>query len=59
MIPEIHIEDFNYSLPDERIAKYESENQEYYKVIFHAVPLNAFSNNIIKSKSYVFAQRRF
>ena len=27
-----------------RIVKYESENPEYYKVIFHAVPLNAFSN---------------
>lgn len=32
---------------DERIAKFESENQEYYKVIFHAVPLNIFSNNNI------------
>lgn len=30
---------------DERIAKFESENQEKYKAIFHAVPLNAFSNN--------------
>lgn len=30
-----------------RIVKYESENPEYYKVIFHAVPLNAFSNNSI------------
>lgn len=30
---------------DERIAKFESENQEKYKIIFHAVPLNAFSNN--------------
>ena len=32
---------------DERIAKFESEKQEYYKVIFHAVPLNAFPNNTI------------
>lgn len=32
---------------DVRIAKLESENHDHYKVIFHAVPLNAFSNNII------------
>lgn len=32
---------------DERIVKFETENQEYYKVIFHAVPLNAFSTNSI------------
>ena len=32
---------------DERVDKFESENQEKYKVIFHAVPLNAFSNNYI------------
>lgn len=32
---------------NERIFKYESENSEFYKVIFHAFPLNAFSNNNI------------
>ena len=32
---------------DERLVKIESEKQETYKVIYHAVPLNAFSNNPI------------
>ena len=32
---------------DNRIAKLESENRNHYKVIFHAVPLNAYSNNNI------------
>ena len=32
---------------DNRISKLESKNQENYKVIFHAVPLNAYSNNNI------------
>ena len=32
---------------DERLSKFESENQDLYKAIFHAVPLNAFSLNSI------------
>lgn len=33
MIPEIHIEDFTYSLPDERIAKYPLENRDSSKLL--------------------------
>lgn len=32
---------------DERVREFESQNPELYKVIFHAVPLNVFSNNIM------------
>lgn len=40
------IENIN-NFRDERIVNFESENQEKFKVIFHAIPLNAFSNNQI------------
>ena len=33
MIPEIRIEDFNYSLPDERIAKYPLEHRDSSKLL--------------------------
>ncbi len=35
MIPEIHIEDFNYSLPDERIAKYPLPERDSSKLLIY------------------------
>lgn len=35
MIPEIRIEDFNYTLPDERIAKYPLENRDDSKLLIY------------------------
>ena len=35
MIPEIHIEDFNYSLPDERIAKYPLSERDASKLLHY------------------------
>lgn len=36
MIPEIHIEDYNYSLPDEKIAKYPLSNRDASKLLLYA-----------------------
>jgi S-adenosylmethionine:tRNA ribosyltransferase-isomerase len=33
MIPEIHIEEYNYPLPDERIAKYPLEKRDSSKLL--------------------------
>lgn len=33
MIPEIHIEDYNYPLPDERIAKYPLSSRDSSKLL--------------------------
>jgi len=33
MIPEIHIEDYNYSLPDEKIAKYPLSERDMSKLL--------------------------
>ena len=33
MIPEIHIEDYNYNLPDERIAKYPLDERDASKLL--------------------------
>ena len=33
MIPEIHIEDYNYPLPDERIAKYPLSQRDSSKLL--------------------------
>ena len=35
MIPEIHIEDFNYPLPDERIAKYPLADRDASKLLVY------------------------
>lgn len=35
MIPEIHIEDYNYPLPDERIAKYPLEQRDASKLLIY------------------------
>ncbi|MBE6240374.1 MAG: S-adenosylmethionine:tRNA ribosyltransferase-isomerase [Bacteroidales bacterium] len=35
MIPEIHIEDYNYDLPDERIAKYPLPERDASKLLFY------------------------
>jgi S-adenosylmethionine:tRNA ribosyltransferase-isomerase len=35
MIPEIHIEDYNYPLPDERIAKYPLSERDASKLLFY------------------------
>lgn len=35
MIPEIHIEDFNYPLPDERIAKYPLQERDSSKLLHY------------------------
>lgn len=35
MIPEIHIEDYNYPLPDERIAKYPLEKRDATKLLHY------------------------
>lgn len=35
MIPEIHIEDYNYSLPDERIAKYPLAERDSSKLLLY------------------------
>ena len=35
MIPEIHIEDFNYSLPYERIAKYPLSERDASKLLYY------------------------
>lgn len=35
MIPEIHIEDYNYSLPDERIAKYPLSSRDSSKLLVY------------------------
>lgn len=35
MIPEIHIEDYNYPLPDERIAKYPLEKRDSTKLLHY------------------------
>lgn len=35
MIPEIHIEDYNYGLPDERIAKYPLEERDSSKLLVY------------------------
>ncbi len=41
MIPEIRIEDYNYNLPDERIAKYPLKERDLSKLLFYkdAVPV--------------------
>ena len=36
MIPEIHIEDYNYPLPDERIAKYPLSDRDASKLLHYA-----------------------
>ena len=35
MIPEIHIEDYNYLLPDERIAKYPLPERDLSKLLHY------------------------
>lgn len=35
MIPELHIEDYNYNLPDERIAKYPLESRDLSKLLLY------------------------
>lgn len=35
MIPQIHIEDYNYSLPDDRIAKYPLEQRDFSKLLIY------------------------
>ena len=35
MIPEIHIEDYNYPLPDERIAKYPLAERDASKLLIY------------------------
>ena len=35
MIPEIHIEDFSYPLPDERIAKYPLPERDASKLLVY------------------------
>ncbi len=35
MIPEIRIEDYNYNLPDERIAKYPLSSRDHSKLLFY------------------------
>jgi S-adenosylmethionine:tRNA-ribosyltransferase-isomerase (queuine synthetase) len=35
MIPEIHIEDYNYPLPDERIAKYPLPERDSSKLLHY------------------------
>ena len=35
MIPEIRIEDYNYTLPDERIAKYPLDNRDSSKLLIY------------------------
>lgn len=32
---------------DKKVAKFESENQEAYSIIFHSIPINAFTNTQI------------
>ena len=36
MIPEIRIEEYNYDLPDERIAKYPLDNRDSSKLLYYA-----------------------
>ena len=36
MIPEIRIEDYNYPLPDERIAKYPLANRDGSKLLHYS-----------------------
>ncbi len=35
MIPEIHIEDYNYNLPDDRIAKYPLKSRDLSKLLYY------------------------
>ena len=35
MIPQIHIEDYNYSLPYDRIAKYPLEQRDFSKLLIY------------------------
>ena len=48
MIPEIRIEDYNYTLPDERIAKYPLENRDDSKLLIYkeSHPYSAEFRNI-------------
>ena len=47
MIPEIHIEDYNYNLPDERIAKYPLSDRDASKLLLYkGVPEEKLFRNI-------------
>jgi S-adenosylmethionine:tRNA ribosyltransferase-isomerase len=45
MIPQIRIEEFNYTLPDDRIAKYPLPQRDSSKLLIYR------NNNIKESKS--------